>query len=119
MYRFDFALIFTTDLWFYLRNASLTVISNETCLQIFTSGYLNTIFKPEKLNARLSFLITVKEATRQRKEAKLIKQLDKQRQQEAAETEKLEEQQNKNGKATVLSCAAVCSSARTPVKRQM
>lgn len=63
-----------------------------------------------------SFLITVKEATRQRKEAKLIKQLEKQRQQEAAEIEKLEEQQNKNGKATVLSCAAVCSSARAPVK---
>lgn len=66
-----------------------------------------------------SFLITVKEATRQRKEAKLIKQLEKQRQQEAAERETLEEQQTKNGKATVLSCAAVCSSARAPVKRQL
>lgn len=66
-----------------------------------------------------SFLITVKETTRQRKEAKLIKQLEKQRQQEAEEREKLEEQQNKNGKATVLSCAAVCSSARAPVKTQM
>lgn len=65
------------------------------------------------------FFIPVKEGKRQRKEAKLIKQLDKQRQQEAAEREKLEEQQDKNGKAIVLSCASVCSSPRDPAKRQV
>lgn len=49
-----------------------------------------------------SFSIAVKEAKRERKEAKLIKQLEKQKQQEAADREKLEEQQNKNGKTIVL-----------------
>lgn len=44
----------------------------------------------------------VKEVKRQRKEAKLIKQLEKQKEQEAAEREKLEEQQNKNGNTIIL-----------------
>lgn len=48
------------------------------------------------------FLDTVKEAKKQRKEAKLIKQLEKQRELEAAEREKLDEQQNRNGRAIVL-----------------
>ncbi|XP_075870031.1 putative methyltransferase C9orf114 homolog [Nelusetta ayraudi] len=62
----------------------------------------------------------IKEATRQRKEAKLIKQLDKQRQQEAAETEKLEEQQNKNGRPYTVSVAlpgSVLDNAQSPELR--
>lgn len=61
----------------------------------------------------LSFSTTVKEAKRQRKEAKLIKQLEKQKKQEAAERERLEEQQNKNGNTVMFSYVAVCSC--TPV----
>lgn len=65
----------------------------------------------------LSFWTTVKEAKRQRKEAKLIKQLEKQKQQEAAERERLEEQQNNNGNTVMFSCVAVCP--HTPVNSFM
>lgn len=50
---------------------------------------------------------TVKEAKKQRKEAKLIKELDKQREQEAAEKTKLQETQSKKGnkhKRCVMGC---------------
>lgn len=45
--------------------------------------------------------ITVKETLKQRKEAKLIKQLEKQKEQEAAEKEKLAQRQNKKGNVTL------------------
>lgn len=51
--------------------------------------------------------ITVKEAQKQRKQAKLIKQLEKQKQQEAEERAKLEQSQNKNGNLTIISWIAV------------
>lgn len=65
----------------------------------------------------VSFSTTVKEAKRQRKEAQLIKQLEKQKRQEAAERERLEEQQKKNGSVIIFSRVAVCS--RTPVNSLM
>lgn len=45
----------------------------------------------------------MKEAQKQRKDAKLIKQLEKQKEQEAAEREKLEQKQNNKGKTTTFS----------------
>nr|XP_020475151.1 putative methyltransferase C9orf114 homolog isoform X1 [Monopterus albus] len=47
----------------------------------------------------------LKETKKQRKEAKLIKQLEKQKQEEAAERKKLEEIQNKQGRAYTVSVA--------------
>lgn len=44
--------------------------------------------------------ITVKETQKQRKEAKLIKQLEKQKEQEAAEKERLAQKQHKKGNVT-------------------
>lgn len=49
-------------------------------------------------NVTDSSFMTVKDAQKQRKEAKVIKQLEKQKEQEAAEKAKLEESQNKKGK---------------------
>lgn len=43
------------------------------------------------------FSKTVKETQRQRKEAKLLKQLEKQKKEEAAEKKKLEQRQNRKG----------------------
>ncbi len=51
--------------------------------------------------------ITVKEGQKQRKEAKLIKQLEKQKQHEAAEKAKLEQSQNKKGNLIIISWTAV------------
>ncbi|XP_038589646.1 LOW QUALITY PROTEIN: putative methyltransferase C9orf114 homolog [Micropterus salmoides] len=47
----------------------------------------------------------LKEANKQKKEAKLIKQLEKQKRQEATEREKLEQGQNKKGRAYTVSVA--------------
>ncbi|XP_059213496.1 putative methyltransferase C9orf114 homolog [Centropristis striata] len=47
----------------------------------------------------------LKEAQKQRKEAKLIKQLEKEKQQEAAERAKLEQSHSKNGRAYTVSVA--------------
>lgn len=45
---------------------------------------------------------TVKETQKQRKEAKVLKQLEKQKREEAADKEKLELRQNKNQKGKML-----------------
>lgn len=50
----------------------------------------------------------MKETQKQRKEAKLLKQLEKQKREEAAEKERLDQNQNKKGSIIVLSGVSPC-----------
>ncbi|XP_058473269.1 putative methyltransferase C9orf114 homolog [Solea solea] len=62
----------------------------------------------------------INETKKQRKESKLIKQLDKQKQQEAAEREQLERGQNKKGRGYTVSVAvpgSVLDNAQSPELR--
>lgn len=81
-----------------LSNLFFTII---TC---FTSEGLNFSFFQQTglcinilLYSNSCFSKTVKETQKQRKEAKFLKQLDKQKREEAAEKEKLEQRENKKG----------------------